>query len=81
MCIQMRGYHVCVHIFVGVNPKKVCENMQVPAVESGGTVSQPGPQTPFCNHFSFPSHPPPFQTPVTPYHFLGGFLTENLTLL
>lgn len=86
MCIQMGGcqhvgLHVCVHMYVGVNPKKVRENMQVPAVESGGIVSQPGPRDALLQSFLFHSIPPPFQTPITPYHFLGGFLTENLTLL
>lgn len=65
MCIQMRGYqhvglHVCVRIYVGVNPKKVCENMQVPAVESGGTVSQPGPRDALLQSFLFSIPSPTF---------------------
>lgn len=79
LCAYLRGCEP--QEYVGVNPKKVRENMQVPAVESGGIVSQPGPRDALLQSFLFHSIPPPFQTPIIPYHFLGGFLTENLTLL
>lgn len=62
MCIQMGGYHVdlhvCVHIYMCVNPKKFCENMQVPTVESGGILSQPGPWDSLLQSFLFSTPSP-----------------------
>lgn len=63
MCIQMGGYqhvgfHVCVHIYMCVNPKKVCENMQVPAVESGGILNHPDPRDTLLQSFLFSTPSP-----------------------